>query len=316
MHHDHGYKLLFSHREFLIDLLGAFVPEPWVGELDFSTLEKVNNSYVTDDLRSREDDIVWRVRFGSRWLYVYILLEFQSSIDRYMAVRMLSYVGLLYQDLIRQGQITNDDPLPPVLPVVLYNGRKRWDAAEDIAHLIAELPPELRRYQPQLQYLLLDEGRYIEEGLPSLPKNLAAFLFRLESYRNTAAARREIRALIRWLNAPEQAELRRTIALWLTRYYFRIRMPGTFIPELQSLQEVENMLSENTRDWTKVWRQEGRQEGESAIILRQLERRFGVLDEAVRQRIHSADADTLLVWSDRVLTAQRLEEVFEDTPPV
>jgi predicted transposase YdaD len=91
-----------SHREFLIDLLGAFVPEPWVGALDFSTLEKVNNSYVTDDLRSREDDIVWRVRFGARWLYVYILLEFQSSIDRYMAVRMLSYVGLSYQDLIRQ----------------------------------------------------------------------------------------------------------------------------------------------------------------------------------------------------------------------
>jgi predicted transposase/invertase (TIGR01784 family) len=165
MHHDHGYKLLFSHREFLIDLLGAFVPEPWVGALDFSTLEKVSNSYVTDDLRSREDDIVWRVRFGSRWLYVYILLEFQSSIDRYMAVRMLSYVGLLYQDLIRQGQITNDDALPPVLPVVLYNGRKRWDAAEDIAHLIAELPPELRRYQPQLQYLLLD--RVLSE--PSIP---------------------------------------------------------------------------------------------------------------------------------------------------
>ena len=61
--HDASYKLLFSHAEMVEDLLRGFVPHSWVQALDFSTLEKVNASYVTDDLRDRHDDVVWRVRF-------------------------------------------------------------------------------------------------------------------------------------------------------------------------------------------------------------------------------------------------------------
>ena len=44
--------------------------------LDFDSLEKINASYVADDLRERHDDVVWRVRFADQWLYLYILLEF------------------------------------------------------------------------------------------------------------------------------------------------------------------------------------------------------------------------------------------------
>jgi predicted transposase YdaD len=100
--HDHSYKLLFSHPEMVADLLRGFVREDWVQQLDFSSLEKVSGTYVADDLREREDDVIWRVRWGQDWLYVYLLLEFQSTVDRYMAVRILVYLGLLYQDLIRQ----------------------------------------------------------------------------------------------------------------------------------------------------------------------------------------------------------------------
>jgi predicted transposase YdaD len=60
-HHDHSYKLLFSHPEMVLDLLLGFVHEAWVAELDFSTLERVNTRYISEDLRRREDDINWQV---------------------------------------------------------------------------------------------------------------------------------------------------------------------------------------------------------------------------------------------------------------
>lgn len=100
------------------DLLLGFVKEEWVQDLDFQTLEKVGDSYVSDDIRDRHDDIVWRVRWGKDWLYVYLILEFQSTIDIYMPLRLMTYVGLLYQDLIRTKQLTISGKLPPVLPVV------------------------------------------------------------------------------------------------------------------------------------------------------------------------------------------------------
>lgn len=41
--------------------------------LDFSTLEKVSGSYVTNRLRDREDDIIWRMRWGDGRPCVYLL---------------------------------------------------------------------------------------------------------------------------------------------------------------------------------------------------------------------------------------------------
>ena len=56
--------------------------------------------------------------------------------------------------------------------------------------------------------------------------------------------------------------------------------------------------------------QQGMQQGEAAVLIRQMERRFGPLAPAQRERIESADAETLLEWSERILTATRPEDVL------
>ena len=66
-----------------------------------------------------------------------LLLEFQSGVDRAMAVRMLTYSGLLYQKLVAEGVLRERGALPPVLPVVIYNGRSPWTAPADVSELIA-----------------------------------------------------------------------------------------------------------------------------------------------------------------------------------
>jgi hypothetical protein len=126
------------------------------------------------------------------------------------------------------------------------------------------------------------------------------------------------------MNEPsEERSLEHSISLWLTKYYLTSRLPGIEIPELSKLTDVLALMDEHSEDWEQKFRNEafqegqrqGQQEGESAIILRLSEQRFGALDDAVRQRIQSADTDTLLVWGDRLLSGQRIDEVFEDTPP-
>jgi predicted transposase/invertase (TIGR01784 family) len=88
--HDASYKHLFSSPKVVQHLIEGFLPAAKrLGRLDFSTLEKVSASYVSDDLRERADDVIWRIKTDKDWLYFYFLIEFQSSVDPWMAVRLM-----------------------------------------------------------------------------------------------------------------------------------------------------------------------------------------------------------------------------------
>ena len=63
--------------------------------------------------------------------------------------------------------------------------------------------------------------------------------------------------------------------------------------------------------WEKNF-QPGVQEGEALVLLRLLRLKFGPLAPEAEERVRSADADRLLEWGDRVLTAERLQDVFGD----
>jgi predicted transposase/invertase (TIGR01784 family) len=329
--HDNGYKRLFSHPEMVADLLRGFVREDWVRDLDFSTLERVSGSYVTPELRSRESDVVWRVRWErDRWLYVYLLIEFQSTVDPFMALRVMVYVGLLYQDLVQHRQLTVAGKLPPILPLVLYNGYAPWGAARELSELIETVPGGLEQYRPQLRYCLLDEARIPDSELESL-RNLAAALFRLEKSRGPEDIQRVLVALIEWLGEPDLAELRRSFTLWVMRVLLPARVPGTEIPEVTDLQEVKSMLAERVIEWTHQWKQEGLEEGlqkglreglreglekglEKArgVLLRDLERRFGPLPEEVRRRVDAiASIEDLTELSLRAGAAPSLAALAE-----
>lgn len=91
--HDSSYKFLFSNPELVRDLIMGFIPDEWLQSLDYSTLEKMPCSYITEDLRERADDIVWRVKVQGDWVYLYLLIEFQSRVDKYMALRMMVEIG-------------------------------------------------------------------------------------------------------------------------------------------------------------------------------------------------------------------------------
>ncbi|MDE0446862.1 MAG: Rpn family recombination-promoting nuclease/putative transposase, partial [Spirochaetaceae bacterium] len=72
------------------DLMRGFVAPDWSDELDFSTLKPVPASFVSNRLRQRHGDLVWQVRFHDDWLYLLLLLEFQSTVEPAMAVRVMT----------------------------------------------------------------------------------------------------------------------------------------------------------------------------------------------------------------------------------
>ncbi|MGD9732771.1 MAG: Rpn family recombination-promoting nuclease/putative transposase [Desulfamplus sp.] len=262
--HDTGYKLLFSHPELVKDLLTGFVKEDWVWVVDLNTLESVNTSFVTDDLRERHDDKIWRVRFRGQWLYLYLLLEFQSSDDYFMAVRIMTYIGLLYQDIIRSHGLKKGDILPPVVPIVIYNGKSAWKSPCEIRELINPVHQSLEKFTPHISYWLLDEGRVGADNLEEFKGNkfnLTAEVIAFELCKSVEEIRKHISRLHEHLKEPENQQLRRTFAMWLSRL-LRSRLKNDNIPEFQELKEVDSMLAETITEWTEQWMAEGEAKGE------------------------------------------------------
>jgi hypothetical protein len=317
--HDPGYKRLFSHPQTVEELLRGFLGEDWVRGLDFSTLERVDRSFVSDDLRARHGDLVWRLRWrsgteGGGWLYLYLLLEFQSTSDHFMAVRLLTYVGLLLEQIIRAERLKPGDALPVVLPLVLYNGKGPWRAPLDLSRLFVRAPRGLRRHLPRLTYLLLDENR-LDLNRPELAGNRVAALFRIETCRSPRELPRLTERLAALVPAREP-ELRRTFGIWL-RSVLRRTFPGATIPGEVDLEEAP-MLEQTLLEWKdkirregrREGRQEGRVEGAREVLLQMMEKRFGPLSLEIRERVEAISSlRRLKTLSERVLTAKSPREM-------
>jgi len=324
--HDESYKLLFSQPEMVASLLQDLVPEEWVHDVDFSTLEKQNGSYVTDDLRERHDDIIWRVKFREQWFYVYLLIEFQSTMDPWMAARINSYVALLYLDLIKSQAVKNGEHLPPVFPLVLYNGYAPWTASQNIAELIVPTSLGLVRYRPSLRYFLVDERRLPEDRLQA--DGPAVYLVRMERNEEIQGLHSDISSFIKKYNEPRYLSLRRALNVWIKRVLRQRLGPEEIVPDVNELEEVEAMLADRIPTWTEKWKMEGLAEGEvkgeakgrmegeaagrSAILSRILAKRFGqdILDIRLQERLHNATSEQLDRWTDRILDAKTVDEVF------
>lgn len=299
--HDHAYKILFAHPQMVRELLEGFVGGAWLAQVDFRSLERVSEHYVSDDFRARTDDIVWRVRCGGQ--YVYLLLEFQSSVEPFMAVRVLTYVGLLYQDLVRARKNECDGELPAILPIVLHNGSSRWRAAEELATLLRSASDGLEPYQPRLRYLLIDEGSFDDLDL-ARRSNLVAMLFRLENcYLQDQLVERVSELVEQLETAPDT--LRRAFVVWLERVVLA-RVPPELRAEVAKLWEKPTMLSETIDRWEAEWLRDG----VMRVVTRLLRKRFGELPESVQACLTNADVNQIELWGDQLLDGGTLDELF------
>ncbi len=207
------------------------------------------------------------------------------------------------------------DGLPPVLPIVLYNGDARWRQSSELYDLIRVHPQVLKAFQPRLRFWLLDQGAFAASDLEAMRRVVAA-IFRFEHTPDTAAAKRAIRHLAEAIaHSPFKQRIDRVVTRWI-KYRLKSRMPGLAVPDAEELTKGMDMLETNIDRWEAQaiakGMQQGIQQGEALLLQRQLTRRFGVLPAARLASIAAATPAQLETWGDRVLDAKSLDEVFGD----
>ncbi len=169
-----------------------------------------------------------------------------------------------------------------------------------------ELPPG---FAPD-SYLVIDEQSYPSAELER-DANPVTTLFQAEQGVGFGDLRRAALKLQEQLAEDRYRGLRRTFAVVFRQVLIPAMAPGRTIPEVEDLTEVASMLQERVIEWRDAWVAQGRIAGEAAVLIRQATKKFGPLPTWARDRIGAADGEQLLVWAERVLSADTLEDVFD-----
>jgi hypothetical protein len=265
--HDLGYKQLFAHPEMVRDLLAGFTDFACFRGLAADAFERVNASYVSEQFSERHGDMVWKVRLADHVVYVFLLLEFQSQSERWMALRMQVYIGLLYQDLVTRYLLIDQRRLDPV-------------ALKSARNLVAALSRiELSKSADVLMDAAATLGAWLAgEAQSPLRQSILSWIARLQQRRKHGEMIPEVQRLLEGEAMGERVQRRYAN---LTEYI------------LDAGQQLG--------------REEGREEGKlltlRAVLKRQLAQRFGPLSAATATRIDAATEDEVERWVDGVLAA-------------
>jgi AraC-like DNA-binding protein len=198
-----------------------------------------------------------------------------------MPVRMLQYVAALYDDLNKQNRLSFKKGLPPVFPVVLYNGQPKWTAKQQMADLYHNQPDYLKPYQPQLRYYLIDEERQIEGVI-----NGIRTIFSFEKAHEYAQARHSTQKLVRYLEGlgDDKRALAMAVLKWVM-VHLKKNYPTINIAPVEHIIKEPSMLAQNVENWKRELRLEGELHGrlEQAI---EMIREFNLSVELVAERCH------------------------------
>ena len=275
------------------------------------------------------------MRLGDEFLYVYILIECQSGVDRWMALRMQTYIGLLFQDLIKGHELSPGLLLPPVLPLVFYNGGPQWSACMELSGLLMQAPAELAALQPSQRYVLIDQQRLDRTELEA-NASLLALLFRLELSAAPDVSKNVFAALTTWFKGSPQANLRRSVQVWINALLAR----GASKEELCMVDSVEEGadMGGKLATWAEQFEElgfqkgcaqgkaegvaegiakgkaEGKAEGQvialRGVLGKLLRIRFCNVPDLAAQRIEQATQGELERWIERSIAAPSVPALF------
>ena len=164
--HDLFFKQSLSEPGVAADFVRQYLPQAVVETLDLETIQLLSGSFVEERLRGQHSDLLFQVgqREGGT-ARLYLLFEHKSANDRLSPLQLLHYCLRIWERDLREEP---GAPLRPIIPVLVYHGRRPWNVSTDFTGFFHG-PEALRAYWPAFRYQLLDLHSRSEEEVTGDP---------------------------------------------------------------------------------------------------------------------------------------------------
>ena len=268
------YRLLKAQPTLAFELAGLEVPEP--SRYNFIAQELKQTSFRLDGIAEPPAD-----RHDAPRGFVEV--QFQADAGFYL--RFFSEI------LMHLGQYPSPHPWQAV---VIYPAASFERPSEAAAPFLA---------LPNLHWVYLDQLPLLESPNPKAwivglivaeTEAIPSIVGKVKSHQQAGAGDG-----IDWLDLLE------TVLVYKLPLFTREE-----IKQMLGFNDVELKKTRFYQDVFGEGEQNGLVKGEAALLLRLMERKFKPLPESARKRVAEADAETLLVWGERLLDANTLDEIW------
>jgi len=306
--HDKFFKTAMSDIRVAREFFENYLPEEIKQYVNLSELELSPKSYIDENLKSSESDILYKTQIAEEEGYLYLLAEHQSTLDPLMPYRLLKYMIGIWSDYLKQ---TGGKKLPLIVPVVFYHGREPYRYSRDIKDLIAA-PKSLVERVLFSPFHLVDTHEIPDEKLREQHWfGISAFFMKHIYARNFLPFLREVLSDLRGLEEKEGSNFVQVLLKYV--------LSTAEIPNLEAfVTTVQEGLSAPTGEKVMTiaeqlierGKREGIHQGVHALFTRLLRRKFSILPMHYQQLLDHADEAKINKWSENLIEARTLEEVF------
>lgn len=333
--HDELFKYTFSNPERAANALRRILPAAIAAAADWSTLTLLPGSFIDKKLRGRHTDLLYKVQIRGRTVCLHIIFEHQSQPDPLMPMRVVEYTICVWRGLLEEKPELKQ--LPPVIPVVLYNGEREWSTPQWLSEMYAldgETLAELKPWLPEATFALQDLARTDDELLEaSFDAAVALILGGLKHgwgaddfvdwlTRSVDLARRVMRAqggmevlaaLFRYaFSADVTLERLEPVAHAVGEEAKEVLMTAADRLIEQGVEiGLEKGRAEGRAEGRVEGRVEGRIEGQRQSARQLLITRFGELSDENHERIEALTLESLSVIYEQIFTANGIDELLE-----
>ncbi|AXR69532.1 Rpn family recombination-promoting nuclease/putative transposase [Leptospira mayottensis] len=120
--HDRLIRETFQDKKEAATFFKNTLPPEVVKLLDLENLELSESSFISEELKQEQTDLLFQIPLKSgNKSNVYLLFEHKSYLENTIYIQLLGYLTEIYRNQQRNGE-----PLSVVIPFVFYHGEKEW----------------------------------------------------------------------------------------------------------------------------------------------------------------------------------------------
>jgi len=324
--HDRLFKLVYGRPAQAAAYFRRFLPAEVAARLDLDRLERSDASFVDDTLKARHADLLFtaplRVPPGPdpddadadadatpRQALLYLLFEHQSTVDPTMPFRFLRYMVRIWERWLSEHPDATH--LPPIIPLVLYQGERPWRSARLFPEMVPDATGELGRFVPSFEVLHTALRDLTESELDAIRDGVTRLLLLIFRHGRDADL---LIHLPMWSSELLEAQLLQLLGGFL-EYLLSVHDALDLQALGSTLRETLNPHAESTAmTVAEKLIEQGLKRGwagaQRTTLQRLLTLRFGPLPPWAVEAIEGARSDVLDAWLDRVLDAESLDGVL------